>query len=177
MPLFSFSETNEIKNADKKMSRFVKKTSPLLFYVTLLFFTPAYSQEMIQESCLNDIVLKQIDSIKNVQTGAGFFLLKEATLSMRSRLERTVILPLKKGVFYQFVVVGEQSSKLLEIGMYDWNENEVFFQEKKNRHAGKNYVNISCIPDTTGYYLIKILQVNRQEKMNLCGHILLFQKS
>jgi hypothetical protein len=159
------------------MNKFVRKASPLFFYLTFSFLAPAYSQEMIQENCLNDIGFKQIDSIKKVQAGNGFFLLKETTLSMRSHLERTVILPLKKGIFYQFVVVGEQSSKLLEIGMYDWNENEVFFQEKKNRHAGENSLYISCIPDTTGYYLIKILQVNRQEKMNLCGHILLFQKT
>ena len=106
---------------------------PFILLLSLLTYSVAIlSQEVIrQQSCSNEMMSKQADSLKNLYAKDGFVLLKEASITMESEFEMPVIVPLTQGSWYQFVFIGDYSSKLYEVRMFDWNERQVIFQQKK----------------------------------------------
>ena len=153
------------------------KTSFLL-PLLVLFSTSVFSQEVIrQQSCSNDMISKQADSLKNLYSKDGFILLKEASITMESEFEMPVIVPLTQGSWYQFVFIGEYTSRLYEVRMYDWNERQVVFQQKRWGEIDGNVISYSYIPKFSEYHMMKPVQVNKQKKKNLCGYVMLFKKA
>ena len=155
----------------------MKKSSllPLLF---ALISTTTYSQEVIrQQSCSNDMISKQVDSLKTLYGKDGFILLKEASITMESEFEMPVIVPLTQGSWYQFVFIGDYSSRLYEVRMFDWNERQVVFQQKRWGDVDGNIISYSYIPKFSEYHMMKPVQVNKQKKKNLCGYVMLFKKT
>lgn len=152
---------------------------PYLIPVLLLMFCSAsYSQEVIrQQSCSNDLMSKQVDSLKTHYSKDGFVLLKEASIAMESEFEMPVIVPLTQGSWYQFVFIGDYSSRLYEVRMFDWNERQVVFQQKRWGDIDGNIISYSYIPKFSEFHMMKPVQVNKQKKKNLCGYVMLFKKS
>ena len=168
MNLFQIQETT---------FKYLMKTSFLL-PLLVLFSTSVFSQEVIrQQSCSNDMISKQADSLKNLYSKDGFILLKEASITMESEFEMPVIVPLTQGSWYQFVFIGEYTSRLYEVRMYDWNERQVVFQQKRWGEIDGNVISYSYIPKFSEYHMMKPVQVNKQKKKNLCGYVMLFKKA
>lgn len=152
---------------------------PYLITAALLLLAAAsQSQDVIrQQSCSNEIIAKQVDSLKGLYSKDGFVLLKEASIAMESEFEMPVIVPLTQGSWYQFVFIGEYSSRLYEVRMYDWNEKQVVFQQKKWGDVDGNVISYSYIPQFSEFHMMKPVQVNKQKKKNLCGYVMLFKKA
>jgi hypothetical protein len=129
------------------------------------------------ESCSNSFIQHQVDSLKTLYTSDGYVLLKEASVAMQSEYELPVIVPLTQGGWYQFVFVGDYSSKLYEVRMYDWNEKMVVYQKKQWGDIDGNIISYSYIPKFSEYHMMKPVQVNKQKKNNLCGYVMLFKKT
>ena len=66
----------------------------------------------------------------------GYILLKEASITMESEYEMPVIVPLTQGSSYQFVFIGDYTSRLYEVRMFDWDEKQVVFAAKKMGRCG-----------------------------------------
>src|SRR5687767_13449551 len=99
-------------------SKYHRKTlmkTPLI--LALLFMsTSIFSQDVIRvQSCSNEMISKQADSLKQLFSKDGYSLMKEASISMESEYEMPVIVPLTQGTWYQFVFIGEYSSRLYEV--------------------------------------------------------------
>jgi hypothetical protein len=159
-----------IKNLMKK---------PYLTLAILFIFTASlFSQQAAgQESCTNDLISKQVDSLKNLYSKDGFILLKEASIKMESEYEMPVVVPLTQGSWYQFVFIGEYTSKLYEVRMFDWNERQVIYQQKKWGDVDGNIISYSYVPKFSEFHMMKPVQVNKQKKKNLCGYVMLFKKT
>ncbi len=155
----------------------MKKKSVLL--IALVFSgIISFSQDVIRlKSCQNDMISKQVDSLKGQYGKDGFILLKEASISMESEFEMPVIIPLTQGSWYQFVFIGEYSSKLYEVRMYDWNEKQVIFQQKRWGDVDGNVISYSYIPQLSEFHMMKPVQVNKEKKKDLCGYVMLFKKT
>ncbi len=154
------------------------KKPNIILAATLLFTITSYSQDVIrQQSCKNDLISRQVDSLKNYYTNDGFVLLKEASISMESEFEMPVVVPLTQGSWYQFVFIGDYTSKLYEVRMYDWNERQVIFQQKRWGDVDGNVISYSYIPKFSEFHMMKPVQVNKQKKKNLCGYVMLFKKT
>ncbi|MGZ5221167.1 MAG: hypothetical protein ACXWWD_01030 [Chitinophagaceae bacterium] len=155
----------------------MKKTSLLLF--TLAFCcTISYSQDVIRlQSCEDNLISKQVDSLKGLYGKDGFVLLKEASITMESEFEMPVIVPLTQGSWYQFVFIGDYSSRLYEVRMFDWNEKQVIYQQKKWGDVDGNVISYSYIPKLSEFHMMKPVQVNKKKKKNLCGYVMLFKKT
>lgn len=150
---------------------------PYLFIASLLFSIASFSQEVIrQQSCSNESISKQADSLKSLYSKDGYLLLKEASMTMESEFEMPVIVPLTQGSWYQFVFIGDYTSRLYEVRMYDWNERQVIFQQKKWGDIDGNIISYSYIPKFSEFHMMKPVQVNKQKKKNLCGYVMLFKK-
>ena len=150
----------------------------LLLAVTLFFCLASFSQNVIRlQSCEDDLISKQVDSLKGLYGKDGFVLLKEASITMESEFEMPVIVPLTQGSWYQFVFIGEYSSRLYEVRMYDWNEKQVIFQQKKWGDVDGNVISYSYIPKLSEFHMMKPVQVNKKKKKNLCGYVMLFKKN
>lgn len=150
----------------------------LLLASILFFCLTSFSQNVIRlQSCEDDLISKQVDSLKGLYGKDGFVLLKEASITMESEFEMPVIVPLTQGSWYQFVFIGDYSSRLYEVRMFDWNEKQVIFQQKKWGDVDGNVISYSYIPKLSEFHMMKPVQVNKKKKKNLCGYVMLFKKT
>jgi hypothetical protein len=153
-----------------------------LFVLTsILFFTfagqSAGAQNVIRQSACNNISIRQqADSIKQQLTLGGFIVVKEASVTMESEFEMPVIVPLTQGSWYQFVFIGDMSSKLYEVRMFDWSEKQVVYQKKMWGDVDGNVIRYDYIPKVSEYHMIKPVQVNKKKKKDLCGYVMLLKK-
>jgi len=122
------------------------------------------------------ILLLTLDSLKNIYGKEGYILLKEASITMDSEYEMPVIVPLTQGSSYQFIFIGDYTSKLYEVRMFDWDEKQVVFQQKKWGDVDGNVISYSYVPKLSEFHMMKPVQVNKQKKKNLCGYVMLFRK-
>lgn len=155
----------------------MKKTF-ILFLAIALFASPSFSQDVIRlKSCSNDLISKQVDSLKDLFGKDGYSLLKEASISMESEFEMPVIVPLTQGSMYQFVFIGDYSSKLYEVRMFDWQERQVVFKQKKWGDVDGNVITYNFVPQFSEFHMMKPVQVNKKKKKDLCGYVMLFKRT
>ena len=83
------------------------------------------------QECSNDEIKHQVDSLKTFYAKGGFSVVREASITMESEYEMPVIVPLQQGTWYQFIFIGDMSSKMYEVRMYDWEEREMAYQQKR----------------------------------------------
>lgn len=134
------------------------------------------AQQVIRQNpCSSLPILQQADSIKKFLSTQGFEVVKEASMQMESEYEMPVIVPLTQGSWYQFVFIGDMSSKLYEVRMFDWNEKQVVYQKKYWGDVDGNVISYSYIPQFSEYHMIKPVQVNNKKK-ELCGYVMLLKK-
>src|SRR5260221_5943511 len=165
-----------------KLSNYINTPMKTPYLVTLaallIITTTSFSQDVIHlQSCSDNLIQKEVDSLKDLYTRDGYMLLKEASIMMESEYEMPVVIPLTQGSWYQFIFIGDYTSKLYEVRMYDWNERHVIFRQKKWGDVDGNIITYSYIPQFSQFNMIKTVQVNKQKKKKLCGSVILFQKA
>jgi hypothetical protein len=155
----------------------MKKLHLFLLSACLCISTSLLAQSNVirQQSCNNADILKQVDSLKSLYAKDGFLVLKEASMTMESEYEMPVVVPLQEGSWYQFVFIGDITSKLYEVRMYDWNEKMVVYQKKMWGDVDGNIISFSYIPKFSEMHMIKPVQVNKKKKQ-LCGYVMLLKK-
>ena len=145
--------------------------------VSFLLCFSSRAQDVIKQiPCSSESIMHQADSIKQELAAKGFVVLKEASMTMESEYEMPVIVPLTQGAWYQFVFIGDITSKLYEVRMYDWNENQVAFEKRMWGDVDGNVISYLYIPRSSEYHMIKPLQVNKKKKKGLCGYVMLLKK-
>ncbi len=159
------------------LSRAVMKKPYLVLLTLMLSVLSANSQDVIKvQSCSNDLIIRQVDSLKKIFSDDGFVLMKEASITMESEYEMPVIIPLNQGSLYQFVFIGEYTSRLYEVRMYDWNEKQVVFKQNKWGDVDGNVISYAYQPRFSEFHMMKPVQVNKQKKKGLCGYVMMFKK-
>lgn len=155
----------------------MKKRLLTTLLITSLFGSTSIAQDVIRQApCSNELINHQVDSIKNEFSQKGFIVVKEASVTMESEYEMPVVVPLTAGTWYQFVFIGEITSKLYEVRMYDWNERQVVYQKKMWGDVDGSVISFSYIPQFSEYHMIKPVQVNKKKKKGLCGYVMLLKK-
>lgn len=154
----------------------IMKSCSLIVALLSLFLIKANAQNAARPSvCGDPVVVHQADSIKQNLAKDGFVVVKEAFVPMESDYEVPVIVPLTQGTWYQFVFIGDVSSRLYEVRMFDWSEKQVVYQKKEWGDVDGNVISYSYIPQVSEYHMIKPLQVNKKKKQ-VCGYVMLFKK-
>lgn len=149
----------------------------LFFIFLLLGSLPTSSQSVIrQESCSNDMIARQADSLKEAYSKEGYIMVREASMAMESEYEMPVIVPLTEGTKYQFVFIGDISSRLYEVRMYDWQERMVIFRQHKWGDVDGNIISYAFTPQFSEFHMMKPVQVNKAKKKALCGYVMMFKK-
>lgn len=152
-----------------------------LFYIVLtgaLILTGMQSKSQgasRQANCDDASIIHQADSIKLELSKQGFIVVKEASMNMESEFEIPVIVPLTQGSWYQFVFIGDITSRLYEVRMFDWDEKQVAYQRKQWGDVDGNVISYSYIPKFSEYHMMKPVQVNKKKK-KLCGYVMLLKK-
>ena len=155
----------------------MKKTILFLFLIFLVHLS-SFSQEVIRvKACSNDDIMKQVDSLKKLYAKDGFSVMKEASITMESEYEMPVIVPLQQGTWYQFIFIGDITSRLYEVRMYDWNEKQVIYQKKMWGDVDGNIISYSFVPQFSEFHMMKPVQVNKKKKKDLCGYVMLLRKT
>ena len=152
---------------------------PLIIILLVILFAPTlFAQDVIRlQSCDDSFIKKQVDSLKSALSSDGFVLLKEASITMESEFEMPVVVPLNEGTWYQFVFIGDYTSKLYEVRMYDWNEKIVVYKKHQWGDVDGNVISYSYIPKFSEFHMMKPVQVNKKKKKNLCGYVMMFKKA
>lgn len=148
----------------------------LLFSGLILSCSVLSAQDIIrQQPCMSPSILQQADSMKLLLAKQGFMVVKEASMQMVSEYEMPVIVPLNEGSWYQFVFIGDMSSKLYEVRMYDWNEKQVVYQKKYWGDVDGNVISYSYVAKFSEFHMVKPVQVNKKKK-EICGYVMLLKK-
>jgi hypothetical protein len=152
------------------------KNCLFILALSILFAIQATAQNAARSpACGDPLLVHQADSVKQRLNTDGFIIVKEAFVPMESEYEIPVIVPLTQGAWYQFVFIGDISSRLYEVRMFDWSEKQVVYQKKMWGDVDGNVISYSYIPQVSEYHMIKPLQVNKKKKQ-LCGYVMLFKK-
>ena len=147
-----------------------------VIFATLLGVSTQAQDVIRQKSCSLESILQQADSVKEALASKGFIVVKEASVTMESEYEMPIIVPLTEGSWYQFVFIGDMSSKLYEVRMFDWNEKQVVYQKKMWGDVDGNVISYSYVPKYSEYHMMKPVQVNKKKK-TLCGYVMLLKKT
>ena len=139
----------------------------------LFVATSVNAQEVIrQKACDITTIKNQIDSLKKLFSENNFSLVREASMTMESDYEMPIVVPLTEGSLYRFVFIGDPTSRLYEVRMYDYDEKQVVYE----KHMwGENIINYQYVPRFTEYHMIKPLQTNKSKK-KVCGYVMLYKK-
>src|SRR3954462_7504440 len=149
----------------------------LLISIGILLSSQSFSQDVIRmQPCNDTFIQKQADSLKELFAKSGFEVLKEASIMMESEYEMPVIVPLQERSTYQIVFIGDMSSKLYEVRMYDWDEKMVTYQKKMWGDIDGNIISFQYPPKFSEFHMIKPVQINKQKKKGLCGYVMLLKK-
>ncbi len=146
----------------------------LIGSLLLLSVNTASAQD--QNPCDNNLIQKQVDSLKSIFLKNGFMIIQEANVAMESESELPVIVPMKMGSNYQVVFIGDVHSQSYEVRMYDFNEKQVFHRKSNYADNSENIITYSYIPQMSEYHMIRPVQVNNKQKKNLCGYFILLKK-
>ena len=153
------------------------KRSVILLCILIIFASSSYAQEVIRvQSCNDTLIQRQVDSLKILYSKAGYNVLREASITMESEYEMPVVVQLQERALYQIVFIGDITSKLYEVRMYDWDEKQVAYQKKMWGDVDGNIISYGYQPKFTEFHMIKPVQVNKKKKKVLCGYIMLLQK-
>lgn len=156
----------------------IKFTTYILILAISAFSFNASAQSVQDKKDVNvvipDYYKQQADSILKLYKSKGFELLKANFVPMESGYEIPIILPLQAGTWYQFVFIGDNTNKLQEMRMYDYNEKMVIYQQKKWADVDGNIIDVPYIAKHTEYHMIKPLQENKKKKW-LAGGFMLFK--
>lgn len=156
----------------------MKRAIILSILSLLLTSSSLLAQDVIRvQPCTDTLITKQVDSLKSFFASKGYSVLKEASIMMESEYEMPVIVPLQQRALYQVVFIGDISSKLYEVRMYDWDEKMVVYQKKMWGDIDGNIISYGYQPKFSEFHMIKPVQVNKQKKKGLCGYIMLLQKT
>jgi hypothetical protein len=158
------------------MKGYLIKFSFLLAIIISSFAAAAQEDVIRLENCMNESYKVQIDSLKLLFSNQGYEVVREASVKMESEYELPIVLPLTQGAWYQFIFIGDPTSKLYEVRMYDWNEKEVVYKKHMWGDVDGNIISYPYISQFTEYHLIKPVQVNKQKKKGLCGYVMLLKK-
>ncbi|MDF2192232.1 hypothetical protein [Paraflavitalea sp. CAU 1676] len=158
------------------MVKTLRKT--ILPVLLLLFSNALLAQDVIkQQSCEGGNPYQQtVDSLKQVYASQGFTVLREASMMMESEFEMPIVMPMNQGTGYQFVFIGDPTSRLYEVRMYDWNEKQVVYKRNQWGDIDGNIITYNYVPQFTEYHMIKPVQINKKKK-KLCGYVMLLKKS
>jgi len=152
------------------------KVHLLIFMLLAVKFSVEGQDVIRQVSCFDSTLKKEADSLKASFYKQGFVVVREATMMMESEYEMPVIVPLTQGSWYQIVFIGDLSSKLYELRMFDYNEKQVVYVKHYGDDKEANIISYSYIPKFTEYHMIKPVQVNKVKKKNVCGYIMMLKK-
>lgn len=149
----------------------------LIACICLLFTSSLQAQDDVikLQSCDGNPYQQTVDSLKKAYSSQGFVLLREASFKMESEYEMPVVLPMQAGTVYQFIFIGDPTSKLYEVRMYDWTERQVVYKRNQWGDIDGNIISYSYVPQATEYHMIKPVQVNKKKK-ELCGYVMLLKK-
>ena len=154
----------------------MKHTGILLSLILATIFS--FGQNVMRPQPCNDtLIQKQVDSLKVLFSQHGYSVLREASITMESEYEMPVVVQLQERALYQVVFIGDITSRLYEVRMYDWNEKMVVYQKKMWGDVDGNIISYAYQPKFSEFHMIKPVQVNKQKKKNLCGYIMLLQKT
>jgi hypothetical protein len=153
------------------------KRSGTLLSVLILFVSFSNAQQVIRvQPCHDTLIEKQVDSLKVLYSKQGYNVIREASITMESEYEMPVVVQLQERALYQVVFIGDITSKLYEVRMYDWDEKMVVYKKKMWGDVDGNIISYGYQPQFTEFHMIKPVQVNKQKKKGLCGYIMLLRK-
>jgi len=158
------------------MRGYLIKFSFLCALVIFSFAAAAQDDVIRLENCMNESYKPQIDSLKQLFAAQGYEVVREASVKMESEYEMPIVVPLTQGAWYQFIFIGDPSSKLYEVRMYDWNEKQVVYKKNQWGDVDGNIISYPYVSQFTEYHLIKPVQVNKLKKKGLCGYVMLLKK-
>lgn len=150
----------------------------VISFVFILSGNVSFAQSDIirQQGCDGNPYQAIVDSLKHYYSDQGYSVLREASMTMESEYEMPIVLPMNAGSVYQFIFIGDPTSRLYEVRMYDYTEKQVVYKKNMWGDVDGNIISFNYVPQATEYHMIKPVQVNKNKK-KMCGYVMLLKKN
>jgi hypothetical protein len=159
----------------KKLLLLCKLIVAFLFLISTLSLN-AQNEVTRQQNCDVNPYQVTADSVKAFYSQEGYIVLREASLTMESEYEMPIVLPMNADTAYQFIFIGDPTSRLYEVRMFDYSEKQVVYRKTIWGDPDGNIISFNFIPHNSEYYMIKPVQTNKNKK-KMCGYVLLMRKT
>ena len=73
-------------------------------------------------------------------------MLRETSIQMESEYEMPIVVPMNQGGLYQFIFIGDPTSRLYEVRMFDYSESQVVYKKNLWGDVDGNIISYSYIP-------------------------------
>ena len=153
-----------------------KLTAALILLLTT-YASTTFSQDIQKPPCVRPAYQVQVDSLKQSLASRGYCLMKEASITMESTYEMSVVMQLEQGNMYHFVFIGDPASMEYQVTMFDWKERMVFCKKSQRQAADGNIMYCSFEPEASKQHIFRPLQVTTAESKTLYGYVLMFRKA
>lgn len=156
-----------------------KRLFASVILVLLIFISSSsFSQNEMAKpySCDGSPFQALSDSLKTYYSTHGYSVLREASMTMETEYDMPIVLLLTQGTNYQVIFIGDPTSRLYEVRMFDYEEKQVVYKKNMWGDDDGNIISFGYIPQSSEYHMIKPLQVNRNKK-KMCGYVLLLKKN
>lgn len=140
---------------------------------TVFLFSIAFNS--YSQDCYNETIFREADSIKNIFIRDSFEIMRETSLKMETQYPSPIIFRLKKGEWYHLIFVPDNSSRLVEVELFNSDEQRIFYEKNKKKDEAGTVVSFSIIAPENNVYNIRLLQINKHAK-ELCGYFILMRK-
>lgn len=148
---------------------------PLLLFFALPLVSSA-QDIMRQQNCEGNPYQPEVDSLKTYYATQGYSVLRETSMTMESEYEMPIVLPMTQGIGYQFIFIGDPTSRLYEVRMFDYSEKQVVYRKNNWGDTDRNIISFAYVPQMSEYHMIKPVQVNKNKK-KMCGYVMLLKKT
>jgi hypothetical protein len=151
------------------------KLSIAILLLTFSISASAQTEVIKQQNCDVNPYQTLVDSLKQFYSRQGYAVLREASMTMESEYEMPIVLPMTAGTPYQFIFIGDPTSRQYEVKMFDYSEKQVMYKKNVSGDPDGNIISFNYVPVHSEYHMIKPVQVNKNKK-KMCGYVLLLRK-
>lgn len=144
-----------------------------LLVAVLIMFSYLVEAQSIN-SLLSKVIQAKSTSFINKYKLDGFHVLHAADVQMQNRTEFPILMQLKEGEWYHFIVIGDPDAQRIEMKLGLKGIGDIITDRFSGPRTNEYWTQFSFICPVSGNYLMTIYQ--KGDKRNFVGHVDILQR-
>lgn len=153
----------------------LKHYSKLIILVCMMTSKYAFTQHRSSEINLIHTVKTKVAELSSKLLSHGFVTYKSGDLKMQRNTEFPIMVELKEGKWYQFIIVGDPEARKMEMKLGMEGIGEIVTDKFRPADTNEYWTQFSFICPHSGRYLLTFFQRGASEQM--LAHVSIMQRN